>query len=121
LAAPVSITVLVIATRLATVQYGAADLAYNCYSAGLGLKAPATANSAAVTWTKSSGAVGYAIGLYTAGALYNNTLGFVKRPPTTSITFKNLLPSTFYRVFVWGFNASGGSPAPAFTSFTTAP
>src|SRR5258708_28606616 len=34
LVAPVSITVLVIATRLATVQYGAADLAYNCYSAG---------------------------------------------------------------------------------------
>ena len=86
----------------------------------VGLKAPATANSATITWTKSSGAVGYAIGLYGPGALFNNTLGFVKKPPTTSFTFKNLKPSTFYRVFVWGFNASGGSPD-AFTSFTTAP
>jgi hypothetical protein len=86
----------------------------------VGLKAPATANSATITWTKSSGAVGYAIGLYAPGPLFNNTLAYVKRPPATSFTFKNLAPSTFYRVFVWGFNASGGSPD-AFTSFTTAP
>jgi kumamolisin len=86
----------------------------------VGLKSPATANSATITWTKSSGAVAYAIGLYAPGPLFNNTLAYVKRPPATSFTFKNLAPSTFYRVFVWGFNASGGSPD-AFTSFTTAP
>ena len=87
----------------------------------IGLKGPATSTSATVTWTKINGAVGYAIGLYTPGPLFNNTLGYVKRPPTTSITFKNLKPSTSYAVFIWGFNASGGTVNPGFVSFTTTP
>ena len=66
----------------------------------VGLKAPATANSATITWTKSSGALGYAIGLYHAGTLFNQTTAYVKRPPTTSLTFKNLNPSTSYNVFI---------------------
>jgi kumamolisin len=86
----------------------------------VGLKSPATANSATIGWTNSSGAVGYAIGLYHAGPLFNNTIAYVSRPPSTSLTFKNLSPSTTYNVFMWGFNASGGSPF-AHTSFTTAP
>jgi hypothetical protein len=36
----------------------------------VGLKAPATANTASITWTRSSGALGYAIGLYHAGPLF---------------------------------------------------
>jgi subtilase family serine protease len=86
-----------------------------------GLKGAATSTSATITWTKATGAVGYAIGLYSAGPLFNNTIGYVKRPPTTSITFNNLTPNTGYRVFVWGFNASGGTANPGFASFTTAP
>jgi hypothetical protein len=70
--------------------------------------------------TKSSGALGYAIGLYHAGTLFNQTTAYVKRPPTTSLTFKNLNPSTSYNVFIWGFNASGGSPY-GLVSFTTGP
>jgi kumamolisin len=84
-----------------------------------GLKSPATSTSATVKWTASSGAVGYAIGLYHAGALFNIVQGFVKKPPTTSITFTNLIPNTNYNVFVWGFNASGGSANPSLVTFAT--
>ncbi len=86
----------------------------------IGLKAPPTANSATVTWTKSSGALGYAIGLFHAGALYNIATAYVERPPTSSLTFKNLNPSTSYNALIWGFNASGAS-ALSVASFTTAP
>jgi subtilase family serine protease len=85
-----------------------------------GLKAPATANSASITWTKSSGALGYAIGLFHAGALYNVTEAYVARPPTTGFTFKNLNPGTAYYALIWGYNASGGS-AYSYVPFTTAP
>jgi hypothetical protein len=64
--------------------------------------------------------LGYAIGLYHAGVLYNITTAYVAKPPTTSLTFKNLNPSTSYNVFIWGFNASGASPN-GFVNFTTAP
>jgi len=86
----------------------------------VGLKSPATSNSATIGWTNSSGAVGYAIGLYHAGAIFNNTAAYVAKPPTTSLTFKGLSPNTAYNVFIWGFNASGGSPF-AHVGFTTAP
>jgi subtilase family serine protease len=87
----------------------------------VGLKAPATSTSATITWTKSNGAVGYAIGLYTAraGALYYTTIGYVEKPPKSSLTFTGLTPGASYNAFVWGFNASGGSPA-ELVSFTTA-
>ncbi|HEX4202121.1 MAG TPA: fibronectin type III domain-containing protein, partial [Chthoniobacterales bacterium] len=87
-----------------------------------GLKSAPTSTSATITWTKPTGSPsGYAIGLYHAGALYNIAIGYVAKPPTTSYTFKNLIPSTSYNVFVWGFNASGAPVNPGFTSFTTAP
>jgi subtilase family serine protease len=86
----------------------------------VGLKSPATSTSAAIKWTTSSGAVGYAIGLYHAGTLFNIVQGYVAKPPKTSLTFSNLIPNTSYNVFVWGFNASGGSANPATASFTTA-
>jgi subtilase family serine protease len=86
----------------------------------VGLKSPATSTSATIKWTVSSGAVGYAIGLYHAGSLYNIVQGFVEKPPKTSLTFTGLTPNTFYNVFIWGFNASGGSASPANVSFTTA-
>ena len=85
----------------------------------VGLKSPATATTATIEWTKSSNAVGYAIGLYHAGPLFENTIGYVKRPPTTSLAFTNLIPNTSYNVFIWGFNASGGSASPAHVRFTT--
>jgi subtilase family serine protease len=84
-----------------------------------GLKSPATSTSATIKWTTSSNAVGYAIGLYHAGSLFNIVQGFVERPPKTSLTFTNLIPSTTYNVFIWGFNASGGSVNPAQVSFST--
>jgi len=87
----------------------------------VGLKSPATSTSATVKWTASSGAVGYAIGLYHAGSLFNIVQGFVKKPPTTSLTFTNLIPNTTYNVFIWGFNASGGSANPGQASFATTP
>jgi hypothetical protein len=86
-----------------------------------GLKSPATSSSATITWTTSSGAVGYAIGLYHAGSLFNIVQGFVEKPPKTTLTFKNLIPNTTYNVFIWGFNASGGSANPAQVSFATTP
>jgi subtilase family serine protease len=86
----------------------------------VGLKSPATSTSAAIKWTTSSNAVGYAIGLYHAGTLFNIVQGYVAKPPKTSLTFTNLIPNTSYNVFVWGFNASGGSANPATASFTTA-
>jgi kumamolisin len=87
----------------------------------VGLKSPVTSTSATIKWTNSSNAVGYAIGLYQPGPLFNNTTGIVKRPPTTSLTFTNLTPNTSYNVFIWGFNASGGSANPAHVGFTTSP
>jgi subtilase family serine protease len=86
----------------------------------VGIKSPATSTSATIKWTPSSGAVGYAIGLYHAGALYNIVQGYVEKPPKTSLTFTGLTPNTLYNVFIWGFNASGGSANPGITSFTTA-
>jgi len=64
--------------------------------------------------------VGYAIGLYHAGTLFNIVQGFVERPPKTALTFTGLTPNTTYNVFIWGFNASGGSANPGSVSFTTA-
>src|ERR1700757_4293019 len=86
----------------------------------VGLKSPATSPSATIKWAASSGAVGYAIGLYHAGSLYNIVQGFVEKPPKTSLTFTGLTPNTPYNVFIWGFNASGGSANPGNVSFTTA-
>jgi len=85
-----------------------------------GLKSPATSTSATIKWTTSSGAVGYAIGLYHAGGLFNIVQGYVEKPPKTSLTFTGLIPNTTYNVFIWGFNASGGSANPANVAFTTA-
>jgi subtilase family serine protease len=73
-----------------------------------------------IVWTPSSGASGYAIGLYHAGVLYNITQGYVAKGSATSLTFDGLTASTAYYVYMWGFNASGPSSY-AFTSFTTAP
>jgi Pro-kumamolisin, activation domain/Fibronectin type III domain len=86
----------------------------------VGLKSPATSTSATIKWTTSSAAVGYAIGLYHAGGLFNIVQGYVEKPPKTALTLTNLIPNTAYNVFVWGFNASGGSANPATASFTTA-
>ena len=68
----------------------------------------------------SSGAVAYAIGLYHAGGLFNIVQGYLGKPPKTSLTFTNLSPNTSYNVFIWGFNASGGSATPGNVAFTTA-
>jgi subtilase family serine protease len=73
-----------------------------------------------IKWTPSSGASGYAIGLYRGGILYNITTGYVAKGSATSYTFSGLTASTSYYVYMWGFNASGPSPY-AFTDFTTAP
>jgi subtilase family serine protease len=86
----------------------------------VGLKSAATSTSATIKWTASSGALGYAIGLYHAGALFNIVQGYVERTPKTSLTFTGLIPNTSYNVFIWGFNASGGSANPGIVSFTTA-
>ena len=86
----------------------------------VGLKSPATSTSATIGWTQSSGALAYAIGLYHPGPLFNNTTAYVAKPPQTSLTFKNLSPGSTYNVFVWGFNASGGSSY-EHVGFTTAP
>ncbi|MFZ0502793.1 MAG: S53 family peptidase [Chthoniobacterales bacterium] len=72
-----------------------------------------------IKWTPSSGASGYGIALYHSGALYNNAIGYVANGSTVKYTFYGLTASTFYYVYMWGFNASGGSPY-ATTSFTTA-
>jgi subtilase family serine protease len=73
-----------------------------------------------IKWTPSSGALGYGIALYHAGALYNTAIGYVAKGSATKYTFTGLTASTAYYVYMWGFNASGGSPY-AFTDFTTAP
>jgi hypothetical protein len=86
----------------------------------VGLKSPATSTSATIKWTTSSGAVAYAIGLYHAGGLFNIVQGYVEKPPKTSLTFTGLIPNTAYNVFIWGFNASGGSANPGNAAFTTA-
>jgi subtilase family serine protease len=87
-----------------------------------GLKGAPTSTSATVTWTKPTGSpVGYAIGLYHAGSLFNIAIAYVAKPPTTKMTFTNLIPNTSYNVFIWGFNASGAPVNPGFTSFVTAP
>jgi hypothetical protein len=86
----------------------------------VGLKSPATSTSATIKWTTSSNAVGYPIGLYHAGTLFNIVQGYVERPPKTSLTFTNLSPNTSYNVFIWGFNASGGSATPGNVAFATA-
>jgi subtilase family serine protease len=86
----------------------------------VGLKSPATSTSATIKWTTSSGAVAYAIGLYHAGGLFNTVQGYLEKPPKTSLTFTGLIPNTAYNVFIWGFNASGGSANPGNVAFTTA-
>jgi hypothetical protein len=45
--------------------------------------------------------------------------GYVEKPPKTSLTFTGLIPNTSYTVFMWGFNASGGSANPGNVAFTT--
>ena len=75
---------------------------------------------ASIKWTGSSGASGYAIGLYRAGALYNIAEAYVAKGSARSLRFLGLNASTTYTIYMWGYNASGGSPY-ATTTFTTAP
>ena len=78
------------------------------------------ATSATIKWTPSTGASGYAIGLYHSGSYGRNVANaFVEPPTATKLTFKGLTPNTPYTIYMWGYNASGGSPY-AKTSFTTA-
>jgi subtilase family serine protease len=85
----------------------------------IGLKAPATSTSATITWTNSSGALGYAIGVFNIQGLFNHASGYVKRPPTNSLTLTNLTSKTAYTVDIWPFNTSGGTFSPASLRFTT--
>jgi subtilase family serine protease len=83
-------------------------------------KGTPTYYDASIQWTPSSGASGYAIGLYHAGTLYNIAEASVAKASAKSIRFLGLNASTTYTIFMWGFNASGGSSVES-TSFTTAP
>jgi subtilase family serine protease len=76
--------------------------------------------SATIKWTPSSGASGYAIGLYHAGTINNITQGYVAKGSATSKTFYGLQADTLYYVYMWAFNASGPSPY-SFVEWQTAP
>jgi subtilase family serine protease len=79
------------------------------------------ATSTTIQWSPAStGASGYAIGLYQYGyGAYYVTHAFLAGPTAKTHTFTGLTPNTAYWVYMWGYNASGGSPD-AYTSWTTA-
>jgi subtilase family serine protease len=83
-------------------------------------KGTPTYYGASIKWTPSSGASGYAIGLYHEGVLYNIAEAYVEGPTKKSLQFLGLTANTTYTIYMWGFNASGGSPSET-TTFTTAP
>jgi subtilase family serine protease len=84
------------------------------------VKGTPKATSTTITWTASSDAVGYALGLYYSGyGGYYVDHAFLVDSKVTSYTFKGLSANTEYMAFVWPYNASGG--AGYSTSWTTAP
>lgn len=67
-----------------------------------------TENSGTIKWTRSSGASGYAIGLYYPGNVgYNIAEAYVVLPKTTAFTFTALISGIKYYATVYAFNASG--------------
>lgn len=57
---------------------------------------------ATIKFTASSGASGYAFGLYHAGPYgWNIAQAYIEPPTATSITFTGLTPNTGYNVFAW--------------------
>jgi subtilase family serine protease len=90
----------------------------------IALKGKAKAMNATIEITApSSGGTpsAYAVGLYHAGALYNLVDAYVEKPTAKTLTFKGLTPGTLYTVFIWAYNASGGTTNPGELQFTTAP
>ena len=74
-----------------------------------------TETTATVHWTAASQALGYAIGLFNPGPLFNNSAGFVSK--TSKYTFTGLQPNTTYSLYVGAVNAGGSTVLS--TSFTT--
>jgi hypothetical protein len=85
------------------------------------VKGAPTTTGATIQWRPAStGASGYAIGLYQSGyGIYYVTHAFLAGAGAKTHTFTGLTPNTKYSVYMWGFNKSGGSPS-AFVQWTTA-
>jgi subtilase family serine protease len=81
--------------------------------------------SVKVTWTPSSGTSAYAIGVYHTDPYTGGTYGpgqpfaeaYLAKAGVTSYTIKNLIPNTQYWIYVYAYNASGGSST--YVSFVT--
>jgi len=88
---------------------------------GITLKGKVKATSAAITITAPSGGtpLGYAIGVYQAGSIYNKVTAYLAAPTATTFTIKDLTKETAYTVIIWAYNASGGTAAPNAVQFTT--
>jgi subtilase family serine protease len=83
-------------------------------------KPTATGATIAITPASSGGTpLGYAIGVYHSGFLYPIVDAYLAAPTATSLKIKNLTKLTDYNVFIWAFNASGGSGLPFELSFET--
>ncbi|MBV8275726.1 MAG: S8 family serine peptidase [Verrucomicrobia bacterium] len=84
-----------------------------------------TPTSVKVTWTASSGANAYLIGLYSSDPYTGGYYGpgepfayaFLVKADNTSYKIDHLVPNTQYWVYVYGYNASGS--ASSYVSFTT--
>ena len=77
-----------------------------------------SSRTATFQWSASKGAVAYVFELYRQGN-YTSSVAetYVTKDP--SITVTDLIPNESYQAYVWGFNASGGTPPILPIQFTT--